>query len=90
MADGNHWFIAVVTSNTEKSCRDKLDKFFTILNKEKKYDDSEDEDKRVISYVPIQRELHEWPSTGKRVWVDKVLCPRATSSSAVRTKTAMT
>ena len=43
MADGNHWFIAVVTSSTEKSCRDKLDKFFTILNKEKKYDDSEDE-----------------------------------------------
>ena len=70
-----HWFIAVVTPNTEKSCRDKLDKLCEILNKEKKYDESEDEDKKVISYVPIQRELHEWPSTGKRVWVDKVLCP---------------
>ena len=75
MTDGNQWFIAVVTPNTEKSCRDKLDKLFEILNKEKKYDESEDEDKKVISYVPIQRELHEWPSTGKRVWVDKILCP---------------
>ena len=75
MADGNHWFIAVVTPNTEKSCRDKLDKLFEILNKEKKYDESEDDDRKVISYVPIQRELHEWKSTGKRVWVDKVLCP---------------
>ena len=75
MAGGNHWFIAVVTPNTEKSCRDKLDKLFETLNKEKKYDESEDEDKKVISYVPIQRELHEWPSNGKRVWVDKVICP---------------
>ena len=75
MADGNHWFIAVVTPNTEKSCRDKLDKLFETLNKEKKYDESKDEDRKIISYVPIQRELHEWPSNGKRVWVDKILCP---------------
>lgn len=75
MANENNWFIAVVTPNTEKSCRDKLDKLFEILNKEKKYDESADENKKVISYVPIQRELHEWPSTGKRVWVDRVLCP---------------
>ena len=75
MADGNHWFIAVVTPNTEKSCRDKLNKLFEVLNKERKYGESEDEDKRLISYVPIQRELHEWKSTGKRVWVDRILCP---------------
>lgn len=75
MADGNHWFIAVVTPNTEKSCRDKLNKLFEVLNKERKYGESEDEDKRLISYVPIQRELHEWKSTGKRVMVDRILCP---------------
>lgn len=75
MADGNHWFIAVVTPNTEKSCRDKLNKLFEVLNKEKKYGESEDEDNRLISYVPIQRELHEWKSTGKRVLVDRILCP---------------
>ena len=75
MAEGNHWFIAVVTPNTEKSCRDKLDKLFETLNKEKKYNESKDEDRKIISYVPIQRELHEWPSNGKRVWVDKILCP---------------
>ena len=75
MADGNHWFIAVVTPNTEKSCRDKLNKLFEVLNKERKYGESEDEDKRLISYVPIQRELHEWKSTGKRVLVDRILCP---------------
>ena len=75
MADGNHWCIAGVTPNTEKSCRDKLDKLFETLNKEKKYDESKDEDRKIISYVPIQRELHEWPSNGKRVWIDKILCP---------------
>lgn len=75
MANENEWFIAVVTPNTEKSCRDKLEKLIAVLNRERKYDESEDENKRVISYVPIQRELREWPSTGKRVWVDKVLCP---------------
>ena len=75
MADGNYWFIAVVTPNTEKSCRDKLNKLFEVLNKERKYGEGEDEDKRLISYVPIQRELHEWKSTGKRVWVDRILCP---------------
>lgn len=34
-----------------------------------------DLDVRLVTYVPVQRELHEWPSTGKRVWVDRVLCP---------------
>ena len=71
----NHWFIAVVTPNTEKASREKLEKLIADLNKEKKYNESVDEKKRVISYVPIQREMHEWPSTGKRVWVDRVICP---------------
>ena len=75
MAEGNHWFIAVVTPNTEKSCRDKLEILFENLNKQKKYDEGDEEERKVISYVPIQRELHEWPSTGKRVWVDRILCP---------------
>ena len=29
----------------------------------------------VETYVPSQRELHEWPSTGKRKWIDRVICP---------------
>ena len=51
----NHWFIAVVTPNTEKASREKLEKLIADLNKEKKYNESVDEKKRVISYVPIQR-----------------------------------
>ncbi|MGN0282601.1 MAG: transcription termination/antitermination NusG family protein, partial [Prevotella sp.] len=58
MEKEKYWFVAVVTPNTEKSCRERLGKLI-----------------EVESYVPIQRELHEWPSTGRRVWVDKVLCP---------------
>ena len=65
------WYIAVVTPNTEKACKEKLDKLIAVMNKDRQ----EDEDKQVKTYVPIQRELHEWPSTGKRVWVDRVLCP---------------
>lgn len=57
------WFIAVVTPNTEKSCEKKLKALF------------KKEQLSFECYVPLQRELHEWPSTGKRVWVDRVLCP---------------
>ena len=71
----DYWFIAVVTPNTEKASREKLDKFIEDLNKEKKYNESKDERKRVVSYVPIQREMHEWPSNGRRVIVDRVICP---------------
>ena len=71
----DYWFIAVVTPNTEKASREKLDKLIEDLNKEKKYNESKDERKRVVSYVPIQREMHEWPSNGRRVIVDKVICP---------------
>ena len=71
----DYWFIAVVTPNTEKASREKLDKLIDDLNKEKKYNESIDERKRVISYVPIQREMHEWPSNGRRVIVDRVICP---------------
>ena len=71
----DYWFIAVVTPNTEKASREKLDKLIEDLNKEKKYNESKDERKRVVSYVPIQREMHEWPSNGRRVIVDRVICP---------------
>lgn len=33
------------------------------------------ENVRLETYVPVQRELHEWPSTGKRHWVNRRLCP---------------
>lgn len=62
--EANSWFIAVVTPNTETACRDKLKKQFE-KNKDMDFE----------SYVPIQRELHEWPSTGKRHWVDRKICP---------------
>ena len=68
----DYWFIAVVTPNTEKASREKLDKLIDDLNKEKKYNESKDERKRVVSYVPIQREM---PSNGRRVIVDRVICP---------------
>lgn len=71
MANTNDWYIAVVTPNTEKACEKKLKKLVGIEDAEEKYN----EENKVNAYVPIQRELHEWPSTGKRVWVDKVLCP---------------
>lgn len=71
----DYWFIAVVTPNTEKASREKLDKLIDDLNKEKKYNESIDERKRVVSYVPIQREMHEWSSNGRRVIVDRVICP---------------
>lgn len=58
------WFIAVVTPNTETACRDRLDKLFAG-NREIEFE----------TYVPIQRELHEWPSTGRRHWVDRRICP---------------
>lgn len=73
----SHWFVAVVTPNTEKSCQKQLDALIEVLKKDRN-DQMDDEDKEantIISYVPVQRELHEWPSTGKRVWVDKVICP---------------
>jgi len=60
----NSWFIAVVTPNTETACRDKLQKMFR-----------KDEDIEFETYIPIQRELHERPSTGKRHWVDRRICP---------------
>ena len=75
MEANRYWFIAVVTPNTEKACKEKLDKLIEVLNKDRHEDEAENEDRTVKAYVPIQRELHEWPSTGKRVWVDRVLCP---------------
>ena len=69
------WYIAVVTPNTEKSCKEKLEKLIEVMNQDWHEYEDENEDKKIEAYVPIQRELHEWPSTGKRVWVDRVLCP---------------
>lgn len=60
----NSWFIAVVTPNTETACKDKLEKLF-----------AKNTDIEFETYVPVQRELHEWPSTGKRHWVDRKICP---------------
>lgn len=57
------WYIAVVTPNTEKACEKKLKALF------------KEGEVEFATYVPSQRELHEWPSTGKRVWVDRILCP---------------
>lgn len=56
------WYIAVVTHNTEKSSEKKLSTLFA-------------DEYSFTTYVPVQRELHEWASTGKRVWVDRVVCP---------------
>lgn len=78
MNQKKYWFVAVVTPNTEKSCQKKLDAFINDLNKTKKTTEGADmecENNMTMSYVPTRRELHEWPSRGKRVWVDRVICP---------------
>ena len=75
MAKSETWFVAVVTPNTEKSCKDKLDRIAEDLFNGRCNIPEEHLGDKVQVYVPIQRELHEWPSTGKRVWVDRVLCP---------------
>lgn len=64
IADESHWYIAVVKPNTEKACEKKLVDFFTIDG----HPSLEFE-----TYVPSQRELHEW-SSGRRKWVDRVVC----------------
>ena len=61
--DSPEWRIAIVTPNTEKACERKLT------------DWKQGQSLAVETYVPAQRELHEWPSTGKRKWIDRVLCP---------------
>lgn len=67
------WFIAVVTPNTEKSCKQKLEALLAELHQDTP--PSVDADARPQAYVPIQQEVRIWPSTGKRKKVDKVLCP---------------
>lgn len=61
--DSLQWRIAVVTPNTEKACEQKLADWMRRRSC------------AVETYVPSQRELHEWPSTGKRKWIDRVICP---------------
>lgn len=64
--DQKHWFIAVVTPNTERSCASKLKDLFT---------NREDENPEVEAYVPVQREVHYWESIKRKKAVDRVLCP---------------
>lgn len=58
------WFVAVVSPNTEIACQQKLERLFV-----------NDRETGLETYVPVQRELHEWPSTGKRKWIDWKICP---------------
>ena len=67
----NDWYIALVTPNTEKECVKKVKTLVGV----KDIDEPYSADNRVNAYVPVQRELHEWPSIKKRKWVDRVLCP---------------
>ena len=62
-----HWYIAVVTHNTEKACVRKLEQWQA---QRQRFSPVE-----VQTYVPIQRELRIWPSTGKKHWIDRVICP---------------
>lgn len=57
------WFIAVVTPNTELSNQRKLKAWSAAA------------DTPIETYVPTQRELHEWPSRRTKKWVDRVVCP---------------
>lgn len=61
--DSLHWYIAIVTPNTEKAHERKL------------ADWARRKSSMVETYVPSQSELHEWPSIGKRKWIDRVICP---------------
>lgn len=67
------WFIAVVTPNTEKANKEKLETLLAELHKDSPQ--PLEPDARPQVYVPIQQEVRIWPSTGKRKKVDKVLCP---------------
>ena len=71
MSNTPDWFIALVTPNTEKECVKKVKKLVGITDMDEIYNAAN----KVNAYVPIQRELHEWPSSKKRKWVDRVLCP---------------
>lgn len=65
------WFVAVVTPNTEKTAKERLEKLVAYWKKSRLIEKEEE----VSVYVPIQKELRIQPSTGKRVTVDKVLAP---------------
>ena len=58
-----NWFVGIVAYNNERACQEKLERLLA-------HDDVE-----FSTYVPVQREMHEWPSTGKRVMVDRIICP---------------
>ena len=66
-----HWFVAVVTPNTEVKCMDKLKKLIPVLSKNNIIDSAEE----VTSYVPTQNVLRIQSSIGRRVQVKHVLAP---------------
>lgn len=65
--ESKQWYIAVVTPNTEKACEKKLARWAEYKRRTQPIE--------LETYVPSQRELHEWPSTGRRKWVDRIICP---------------
>ena len=65
--DGMHWYIAVVTHNTEKACARRLAEWQTCRQHFSPVE--------LQTYVPVQRELHVWPSNGKKRWIDRIICP---------------
>lgn len=67
LTDELHWYIAVVTHNTEKACARKLAEWQTYRQRFSSVE--------LQTYVPIQRELHVWPSNGKKRWIDRIICP---------------
>ena len=67
--DKLHWFVAIVTPNTETNSMKKLNDLVEFWKEKGVLEDSE----TVTSYVPIQQEMRIRRSTGKRVKVMKVL-----------------
>lgn len=69
--NGYDWFVAIVTPNTEKKAKKRLDDLVADWKKAQVIDETE----KVSAYVPIQKEVRIQPSTGRRVVVDIVLAP---------------
>ena len=64
-----HWFVAIVTPNTEKKAKERLKELVADWKKAQVISETE----KVDAYVPIQKEVRIQPSTGRRVVVDRVL-----------------
>lgn len=61
-----HWYVAVVSNNTEKVCAERLRKLFLEWELQL--------GRKCEVYVPIQKEMREW-SSGRRTIVDRVVLP---------------